>query len=87
MFNFSRCWEHCITTCPHKVFESIQSLAWLPRAYEHSHTQLFFSPNHIQNKIWRFLGGFQKQTLIDEQTTIWALTLCNQLSSIEHYGS
>ncbi len=26
---------------PHKVFESTKTLAWLPRAYEHSHTQLF----------------------------------------------
>jgi hypothetical protein len=26
---------------PHKVFESTQTLTWLPRAYEHFHTQLF----------------------------------------------
>jgi len=31
---------------PLKVLESTQTLEWLPKAYEHSHTQLFFSPNH-----------------------------------------
>ncbi len=31
---------------PLKVLESTQTLEWLLKAYEHSHTQLFFSPNH-----------------------------------------
>jgi len=46
----------------------------------------FFSPNHTQNKIQRFLKGFQEQTLLYEQTITQTLIPCNHLSSLEHYA-
>ncbi len=30
----------------HKAFESTQTLAWVPKVYEHFHTQLLDIPNH-----------------------------------------